>query len=61
VLDQVLEGAAGEIINVTDNGFGVKTGKGILEVQELQREGKRRMAVKEFLQGFPLQKGVSFH
>ncbi|WP_054694658.1 methionyl-tRNA formyltransferase [Syntrophomonas palmitatica] len=61
VVDQELAGKPGEILEIHDHDFWVKTGNGILEILELQREGKRRMAVKEFLQGFPLPKGASFH
>jgi len=34
----------------------VQTGKGLLGITELQLEGKKRMAVADFLRGFPLAK-----
>lgn len=36
----------------------VKTGKGLLEVTEVQLEGKKRMGVHDFLLGAALQQGA---
>jgi len=38
----------------------VETGKGIVEVRELQISGKKRLLVEDFLRGFPLEKGAVF-
>ena len=35
----------------------VQTGSGILEIRELQLEGKKRMAAADFLRGFSLEEG----
>lgn len=51
------ETAVGSIVFVGKDSFGVKTGDGILEITSIQLEGKKRMAVKEFLLGYPLQTG----
>lgn len=45
----------------TENGvLTIATGKGVLMVQEVQLEGKKRMTVGEFLRGFSLEKGYVF-
>ena len=38
--------------------FGVQTGEGILEIQELQLEGKKRMTADAFLRGYQLEDGT---
>ncbi len=50
-------GLAGQITQVTKDGFEVQTGHGILEILEVQREGKKRIACHEFLKGFELVPG----
>jgi len=50
-------GLAGQITQVTKDGFEVQTGQGILEILEVQREGKKRIACHEFLKGFELVPG----
>lgn len=47
----------GQIARVTKDGFAVQTGQGILEIQELQLEGKKRMDTSSFLRGYPLAEG----
>ncbi|MDD3088195.1 MAG: methionyl-tRNA formyltransferase [Candidatus Omnitrophica bacterium] len=42
---------AGEVIDVSKGRLYVNTGKGVLSIQELQIEGKRRMKVEEFIAG----------
>ncbi len=42
---------AGEIVSVTKSSFAVKTGNGLLEILELQLEGKKRMEAGSFLLG----------
>jgi len=41
----------GEVIDVSKGRLYVNTGKGVLSIQELQIEGKRRMKVEEFIAG----------
>lgn len=38
----------------------IGTGHGLLQVLELQQEGRRRMPVEEFLRGFSVENGVFF-
>lgn len=47
----------GSIIKVDKDAFTVMTGKDALTVNDIQIEGKRRMAVKEFLLGYSLNEG----
>lgn len=47
----------GSIIRVDKDDFTVMTGKDALTVNDIQIEGKRRMAVKEFLLGYSLNEG----
>lgn len=42
----------GEIINLYDDGLGIKVSNGELIITEIQVEGKNRMRVREFLNGF---------
>lgn len=51
--------APGTIVNVTKHGFGIQTGNGILKIEELQLEGKKRMTADAFLRGFTLKEGGS--
>lgn len=51
-------GAAGSIVKVTKDAFYVQTGSGVLKVLQVQLEGKKRMQVKDFLLGYPLEEGT---
>jgi methionyl-tRNA formyltransferase len=53
-------GGAGEILSADKNGIIVGCGNGALKILELQREGGKRLAVEQFLAGFPLKKGALF-
>ena len=44
-------GENGEIINIYDNAIGVKTIDGEIKILELQLEGKKKMSVKDYLNG----------
>lgn len=48
----------GEIVEVTKDTFLVQTGHGLLEIEELQLEGKKRMSVEAFLRGYSLEAGI---
>ncbi|MBE5938808.1 MAG: methionyl-tRNA formyltransferase [Lachnospiraceae bacterium] len=50
-------GTYGEIVQVEKDYIGVKTGKGILKVYELQLEGKKRMETEDFLRGYKICMG----
>lgn len=47
----------GMVIRVEKEAFYVQTGHGILKILEVQPEGKKRMAVKDFLPGYPVKAG----
>ncbi len=52
------EGAKpGEILSVEKDAFTVATGKDALRITSVQLEGKKRMAVKDFLLGYQLKAG----
>lgn len=48
----------GTIVKVSKNIIGVQTGQGVLELLEIQLEGKKRMTTDAFLRGFPVEAGV---
>ena len=60
VLDTDGKGEPGEVLEVTKDWFSVCTGKGILQIKEVQLEGKKRMDVKSFLLGNTIEKGMIF-
>lgn len=47
----------GTIVRVEKDSFYVQTGEGILKITAVQPEGKRRMAVRDFLLGYPMKAG----
>lgn len=47
----------GTVIRVEKDAFFVQTGKGALKILSVQPEGKKRMAVKDFLLGYPMKPG----
>ena len=49
---------AGTIVSLKKDEIAVQTGKGILLLQEVQLEGKKRMPVDAFLRGYQLEKGA---
>ena len=48
----------GTIVAVEKEHFDILTGEGMLRIQELQLEGKRKMTTEEFLRGFKLEVGT---
>lgn len=48
----------GCILEVGKDSIDVKTGQGILRIRSLQLEGKKRMAVKDFLLGYEVKPGM---
>ncbi|MDO5538799.1 MAG: methionyl-tRNA formyltransferase [Eubacteriales bacterium] len=48
----------GTITEVTKQKIGVQTGDGLLYIEELQLEGKKRMPADAFLRGFELKHGM---
>lgn len=57
VLGESLTGRMGEIIKLTRQGLAVQTGEGLLEILEVQKAGKRRMAAVDFIRGYPQMVG----
>jgi len=51
-------GEAGTVIDVDKNSFIIACGKKALEINELQLEGKKRMAAGDFLRGYQLEAGT---
>ncbi len=57
VVNDETQGVPAQITALTEDGFCVQTGQGILEILEVQRAGKKRIASREFLKGFALVPG----
>lgn len=57
VVDEDTIFAPGRIARVTKDMFCVQTGKGLLEIRELQLPGKKRMDVAAFLRGYEVKEG----
>lgn len=47
----------GTVVAVGKDAFYVQTGAGVLKISAVQPEGKKRMAVKDFLLGYPVKAG----
>jgi methionyl-tRNA formyltransferase len=50
----------GTLCRADDNGLLISTGEGLLFIREIQFEGSKRMAVKDFLRGRKLEPGIQF-
>lgn len=57
VLNQDSGPRPGEIIEIGFDGFAVQTGQGVLEILEVQKEGKKRISSHDFMKGFHLEPG----
>lgn len=53
-------GTAGTVLQVDDKGIVVACGSAALRLTELQRQGGKRLAARDFLNGFPVAVGASF-
>lgn len=51
-------GESGEIIKVSDNGIFIKTGDGVLVIEEIQFPNKKKMLVKDYLAGNSIEENV---
>ncbi|MBO8158518.1 methionyl-tRNA formyltransferase [Thermosyntropha sp.] len=58
IAEKDTEGKPGTILTVNKDSFIVQTGKGSLEILELQREGKKRMPASEFIKGNRIIEGL---
>ena len=50
--DSNKEGITGEVINIYKDGIGIKTLDGEIVLEEVKLEGKKKMDVRSFLNGF---------
>ena len=57
VEERGVQGAPGEVLAV-DGHFRVACGEGVVEVTEVQREGKRRMSAQDLLRGHTIASGT---
>lgn len=57
VLPDEKAGQCGEVLEAADGRLTVKTGDGVLKINALQLEGKKRMDTAAFLRGFPVETG----
>jgi len=53
-------GTPGAVLEVDDRGIVVACGSGALRLTELQKQGGKRLAAKDFLNGFPFAPGAAF-
>jgi methionyl-tRNA formyltransferase len=56
--DKAADGLPGTILTAGRVGISVATGRGLLDIRELQPENGRRMSVREFLAGHSVETGV---
>jgi methionyl-tRNA formyltransferase len=52
--------AVGTVVEAAGDRLSVATGSGLLEITEIQSEGKRPLTTREFLAGHPLSRGQRF-
>lgn len=57
ILDKDKTGLAGQVVNVTKEGFVVQTGCGQLLITEVQPPGKKIMSASDYLRGYPVNIG----
>ena len=57
ILDEEVSGKPGTVERVQKDSIDVATGKGLLQIRSLQLEGKKRMAVRDFLLGYEIKPG----
>lgn len=60
VVSEAADASPGTITGVTKDSIRVQTGAGSLVLKQVQLEGKKRMAVKDFLLGYPVKAGDVF-
>lgn len=60
VIDDEYTGKPGEIVAVGNKGIIIKTGKGSIEVLEIQKEGKNKISSLDFARGYQIKAGVVF-
>jgi methionyl-tRNA formyltransferase len=60
VKERTLTGKAGAVIWVGSDFIDVEAGKDSFRIKEIQLEGRRRMAIRDFLSGHPIPLGTVF-
>ncbi|MBN3858990.1 methionyl-tRNA formyltransferase [Neisseriaceae bacterium PsAf] len=60
VLSQKAEQLPGSVVSVTNQGIEVATSEGWLLIEQIQKSGSQKMAVKDFILGFPIKVGTVF-
>ena len=50
--------APGTVLQADAKGFRIQTGEGILKIDTLQMEGKKRMDAQAFLRGYTVEEGM---
>lgn len=58
VVDKEMDGEVGQVVEVSKHELFIKTGKGLLSLQEVQLEGKKRMDIDAFLRGNAVEVGT---
>lgn len=61
VVSHEIKGAPGTVVGVDKRRILVQAGNGVLELLEIQLEGKKRMTAETFLNGFALKEGEKLH
>ena len=56
-VDSSLPKVPGTILSVTSDSVWAAAGQGALQILEVQLEGRKKMAVRDFLHGCPMKKG----
>ena len=51
---------AGQFACLTENGFAVATGDGLLEIIEVQPESRKRMSAQDYIKGYKVTKEIFF-
>lgn len=57
VLPSVLQAPCGTVLAASDSELHVQTGNGVLKINSVQLEGKKRMDTAAFLRGYPVETG----
>ena len=57
ILQEKCDEGTGVVVRVSKDTIYVNTGEGILALNEIQLEGKKRMQVKDFLLGYQIKPG----
>lgn len=53
-----IDGVPGRVRGCSDGAVEVETGKGVVQIKQMQVPGKKRLAAKDFLRGFSIKKNT---